>query len=61
MIDPMTPDPAETSFSNYKIVAKRRESETIMLLELAPACGSAIRSFIPGQFIIVRLDQAGAR
>ncbi|WP_262269256.1 2Fe-2S iron-sulfur cluster-binding protein [Microvirga yunnanensis] len=57
----MIPDPAETSFSNYKIVAKRRESETIMSLELAPACGSAIRPFIPGQFIIVRLpDPDGA-
>lgn len=57
----MTPDPAEKSFSNYTIVAKRRESETIMSLELAPVCGSAIRPFIPGQFIIVRLpDQAGS-
>jgi ferredoxin-NADP reductase len=59
LTDPMIPDPAEKSFSTYKIVAKRRESETIISLELAPVCGSAIRPFIPGQFIILRLPDPG--
>ncbi|MEZ0168531.1 2Fe-2S iron-sulfur cluster-binding protein [Microvirga sp. TS319] len=61
LTDPMNPEPTETSFSNYKIVAKRRESETIMSLELTPVCGSAIRPFIPGQFIVMRLpDPSGS-
>jgi ferredoxin-NADP reductase len=57
----MIPDSAEKSFFNYKIVGKCRESETIMSLELMPVCGSAIRPFAPGQFVILRLpDPSGS-
>jgi ferredoxin-NADP reductase len=42
-------------FTGFRVVAKRRESETITSFELAPPDAMQVPGFVPGQFLVVRL------
>jgi ferredoxin-NADP reductase len=51
MINGTTTDP----FVGFRVIAKRRESETITSFELVPPDATQAPDFIPGQFLVVRL------
>ena len=51
----MNGTPANDPFTGFRVVAKRRESETITSFELAPPDEAQVPGFVPGQFLVVRL------
>ncbi|PLT34932.1 NO-inducible flavohemoprotein [Bacillus sp. V5-8f] len=46
-------------YKNFKVVDKVKESEVITSFYLKPADGSAVPSFLPGQYITIRLEIPG--
>ncbi|MFZ5678053.1 MAG: FAD-binding oxidoreductase [Pseudomonadota bacterium] len=48
-------DAASSGFRKYKVVGKKRESSVITSFHLAPLDPADWRSFVPGQFLILRI------
>ena len=48
----------DDAFTDYRVVARRRESDVITSFELAPVAGGRVKSFVPGQFLVLRLPDA---